>query len=187
MPRPRGRLRSTKAQPLVDKYHSLWETKQQRGTWLRIDVVVLDMETKRFRLQCASCHDHVQLNNPSGFYQTHLKKRSAPAIEVPSSFARYSAWKKISTGLEAVTKVAMRLLSGHATSASAERNWSLWGRVYIAARSSLGEERAKQLIAICAAEQVENYVPNDIAMILDILESSGVVSQPDTTTVEVSE
>jgi hypothetical protein len=81
----------------------------------------------------------------------------------------------------------MQLLSGHATSASAERNWSLWGHVYIAAWSSLGKERTKQLNAICAADQVKKYVPNDFAMTLDILESSGVVSQPDATTVEVSE
>jgi hypothetical protein len=60
------------------------------------------------------------------------------------------------------------------------------GRVYIAARYSLGEEHAKQLIAICAAEQVENYVPNDVAMILDISESS-VISELYAATVEVSE
>jgi hypothetical protein len=42
-------------------------------------------------------------------------------------------------------------------------------------------------IAICAAKQVEKYVPNDVAIILDILKSRGVVYQPDSTTVAVSE
>jgi hypothetical protein len=32
-------------------------------------------------------------------------------------------------------------------------NWSLWGRVYCASRSSLGMQRAKSMIAICAAEK----------------------------------
>jgi hypothetical protein len=59
--------------------------------------------------------------------------------------------------------------------------------VYILLVGPRGEERAKQLIAICADEQVENYVPNDVAMILNMLESSCVVSQPNMTTVEVSE
>jgi hypothetical protein len=79
------------AQSLVDKYHSLWEKMQQRGTWLHIDVVLWGMEPKRFRLQCASCHDHIQLNIPSGFYQTHLKKcsdRGIGGIKYPESGTR---------------------------------------------------------------------------------------------------
>ena len=102
------------------------------------------------------------------------RPRSDPAPEVPSAFARYSAWKKMqaAAGLADLAPVAKRLLAGHATSASAERNWSLFGRVFVSARSSLGEERAKQLIAICAAEQAMNYASDDVAMVLDILEGT---------------
>ena len=102
------------------------------------------------------------------------RPRSDPAREVLSAFARYSAWKKMqaAAGLADLAPVAKRLLAGHATSASAERNWSLFGRVLVSARSSLGEERAKQLIAICAAEQAMNYASDDVAMVLDILEGT---------------
>jgi hypothetical protein len=30
------------------------------------------------------------------------------------------------------------------------RDWSMWGRVYNAARNSLAQERAKKMIAICS-------------------------------------
>ena len=45
-----------------------------------------------------------------------------------------------------LTKAALRLMSMHTTTAAAERNWSLWGRVFVKARGRLGLERAHKLI-----------------------------------------
>jgi hypothetical protein len=66
--------------------------------------------------------------------------------------------------------VALRLLSAHATSAATERNWSLWGRIYCAARSSLGMQRAKALIAICAAEQAKLDPSKEFELTLSVIE-----------------
>jgi hypothetical protein len=47
-----------------------------------------------------------------------------------------------------LTKVALQLLVMHPTSASTERNWSLWGRVYIASRNALAMTRAGKMILL---------------------------------------
>jgi hypothetical protein len=39
-----------------------------------------------------------------------------------------------------LAKVALRLLAAHSTSASTERNWTLWGRVYTSVRTALDLE-----------------------------------------------
>jgi hypothetical protein len=46
------------------------------------------------------------------------------------------------------TAATIRLLSLHATSAAAERNWSVWGRVYAKSRSSLKVATAERVIFI---------------------------------------
>ena len=90
---------------------------------------------------------------------------------------RTPAWDQFAgmPDLNKVTQVALRLLSAHSTSAATERNWSLWGRIFVAARSSLGLERAKKMIAICAAEQAEHHESDDFALTLDILECTEAV------------
>jgi hypothetical protein len=47
-----------------------------------------------------------------------------------------------------LTKVALQVLVMHPTSASTERNWSLWGRVYIASRNALAITRAGKVILL---------------------------------------
>jgi hypothetical protein len=68
--------------------------------------------------------------------------------------------------------VAVRLLSAHATSAASERNWSLWGRTcgVAPARSSLGMQRAKALIAICSAEKAKIPPSEAFQITLDVLD-----------------
>jgi hypothetical protein len=66
--------------------------------------------------------------------------------------------------------VAQHLLSCHATSASTKRNWSLWGRIYSSARTRLGTERVKCLIAICADEKIPAQEAFDI--LLDIIDDA---------------
>jgi len=45
---------------------------------------------------------------------------------------------------------ANKLLSAHATSAAAERNWSAWGHIYTPLRNSLSIEIAEKMIGIKA-------------------------------------
>jgi hAT family C-terminal dimerisation region len=51
-------------------------------------------------------------------------------------------------GFPLLAKAAAKLLSCHATSCATERNWSLWGNVYVKARCRLALDRAKKLISI---------------------------------------
>jgi len=43
---------------------------------------------------------------------------------------------------------ANKLLSAHATSCAAERNWSAWGCIYTSLRNSLGIETAEKLVLV---------------------------------------
>jgi hypothetical protein len=72
---------------------------------------------------------------------------------VPIAREQISIWAKFGGDMPELQAIAQRLLACHATSASTERNWSLWGRIYSSARTRLGMERAKCLIAICADEK----------------------------------
>ena len=78
-------------------------------------------------------------------------------------------WVKFGGEVPELRDVAVRLLSAHATSAAAERNRSLWGRIYCAARSSLGMERAKAMIAICAAERATTPASEAFEITLGVL------------------
>jgi hypothetical protein len=72
--------------------------------------------------------------------------------EVPAAAVRIRVWRKFGDSMPELQAVPEWLMSAHATSAATELTWSLWGRMYCATRSSLGIQRAKALIAICAAE-----------------------------------
>jgi len=53
--------------------------------------------------------------------------------------------------------VANKLLSAHATSCAAKRNWSAWGRIYISLRNSLGIETAERIVLVKANMPEEWY------------------------------
>jgi hypothetical protein len=90
--------------------------------------------------------------------------------EVLTAAVRIRMWQKFGDSMPELQAVAVRLLSVHATSAATERNWSLWGRMYCAARSSLGMQRAKALIAICAAEKAKCDPTQEFEVTLSVLE-----------------
>jgi hypothetical protein len=71
-----------------------------------------------------------------------------------------------------LSKVACRLLSLHPTSCAAERNWSLWGRVYTASRNSLGLERAKKIIMFCFNHRAQHASTEDFDLMLSIVENT---------------
>jgi len=52
---------------------------------------------------------------------------------------------------------ANKLLSAHATSCAAERNWSAWGRIYISLHSKLDLETAEKLVYVKANMPEEWY------------------------------
>jgi hypothetical protein len=70
----------------------------------------------------------------------------------------------------ALATVAPRLFSIHPMSASTERNWSLWGRVYTAARNALGLERAKALITFCFNDSCQVTDERDFELLLSAVE-----------------
>jgi hypothetical protein len=90
--------------------------------------------------------------------------------EVPPAVDRIRVWRKFGDSMRELQAVAVRLLSTHATSAATERNWSLRGRMYRAACSSLGMQRAKALIAICASENSKLDPTQEFETILSVLE-----------------
>ena len=57
------------------------------------------------------------------------------------------------------------------TTASTERNWTLWGRVYTSARTALGLERAKKLIMLCFNDRCRVAKQNDFHMLLSTAEN----------------
>jgi predicted membrane chloride channel (bestrophin family) len=84
-----------------------------------------------------------------------LLGRKRTHLEVAAAADRIRMWRKFWDSMPELQAVAVRLLPAHATNAATERHWSLWGRMYCAARSLLGMQRAKALTAICAAEKAK--------------------------------
>ncbi len=50
-------------------------------------------------------------------------------------------------------RAAVKLLAAHVTTGAAERNWSLWGRIFQAARSKLAIKTAEKLAFLAGASQ----------------------------------
>ena len=96
--------------------------------------------------------------------------RKRDRVTVPGSKERLAVWQKFGADVPELREVAVRLLSAHATSAAPERNWSLWGCIYCAAHSALGMERAKALIAICAAEKAKVSPTEAFEITLSVVE-----------------
>jgi hypothetical protein len=94
------------------------------------------------------------------------KKRTAP-VEMPPMSMRANVWGK-SGKFPALTEVVRRLMACHATTCAAERNWSLWGRIYTSARSALGMERAKKMISICTNSRA--HVEDAFAVSLSVID-----------------
>ena len=60
-----------------------------------------------------------------------------------------SSKRKWEKSFEVVISKKSKGLSGlHVTTAAAERNWSEWGRMYTSQRSTLGLDKARQLITM---------------------------------------
>ena len=60
--------------------HEKNQDKPKRCTWNRVDIVVMDAETHKFRLRCSSCHSNVQLTNPASFFSKHGPPKCADNV-----------------------------------------------------------------------------------------------------------
>ncbi len=76
-----------------------------------------------------------------------------------------------------ISKVASRLLSMHVTTCASERDWSLWGNVYVKARNRLALEKAERLIFVkgnlhlAAGGGGASQAPKpDVQLMLEVLE-----------------
>ena len=92
-------------------------------------------------------------------------------MEVAPVHARTGVWKKNGATLwPELAKVAIKLMGMHPSSASTERNWSLWGRVYTAARNALSLDRARKIITFCFNYRAQKASMADTDSILDTIE-----------------
>lgn len=71
-----------------------------------------------------------------------------------------------------LSEVALRLLCCHPTSCAAERNWSLWAKVFLASRSSLGLERGRKLITFCFNSRAKSTDMSDFDLTLAVVEKA---------------
>ena len=58
------------------------------------------------------------------------------------------------------------------TSCAAERNWTIWGQVYVMTRSNLGLQRAQDVIYVKANDTVAKARPqtvDDLVIVLDTM------------------
>jgi hypothetical protein len=88
----------------------------------------------------------------------------------PETCVRVRAWRRGDADYPTLNDVACRLLLAHATSAASERNWSMWGNVFTSARTKLGLERAKALIAICTVDRANRNVSADFGVALNVVD-----------------
>jgi hypothetical protein len=90
---------------------------------------------------------------------------------VPSIRMRKGVWQRYGQdAFPELSAVALRLMSMHPTSCAAERNWSVWGRLYTSARNALGAERAKKMIAFSFNSRAQKASMTDLALDLALVE-----------------
>jgi len=78
-------------------------------------------------------------------------------ISIKPDFLRNFWLTKANKMFPHLAVAANKLLSAHATSCAAERNWSAWGRIYTSLRNSLGIETAEKLVFVKANMPKEWY------------------------------
>jgi hypothetical protein len=71
-------------------------------------------------------------------------------IKVADTAKRINFWQAKATKFPLFGKAAVWLLSMHASTAAAERNWSAWGRTYTSLRNRLSLEAAQKMVFVKA-------------------------------------
>jgi hypothetical protein len=79
-----------------------------------------------------------------------IEQRGKVVIKVADTAHRIAFWLRKATRFPIIGRAAVRLLSMHASTAAAERNWSAWGRVYTSLRNRLSLEVAQKMVFVKA-------------------------------------
>jgi hypothetical protein len=90
---------------------------------------------------------------------------------------RLNVWVNLIAGTYPVlTKVARCVLTMPATACATERNWTIWGQVFIKTRSCLGLQRAQDMIYVKQNDQLgrdaASGCPSELAIELDTMSFS---------------
>jgi hypothetical protein len=96
---------------------------------------------------------------------------------IPDASCRLNVWLNLIAGTYPVlTKVARCVLTMPATACATERNWTLWGQVFIKTRSCLGLQRAQDMIYVKQNDQLgrdaASGCPSELAIELDAMSFS---------------
>ena len=106
-----------------------------------------------------------------GFLTKKTKNEDTGRTQIAPVSSRQLFWTELGQRhFPTLSKICHRLLSMHATSCAAERNWSLWGQIYTKARNRLQIQRAEKLIYIRGnSKDVEYEFEADEEVLLNLL------------------
>ncbi|KAJ9531271.1 hypothetical protein QJQ45_006712 [Haematococcus lacustris] len=154
---------------VLDLFNRLMKSSALRDTYR----LKLDVTRKVVLVVCLMCGANLfccNLSNVQSQHDKHCKQRPAaeqppplpnptaqpspaqPFTPIASIEARRAFWKlQAAPQFPILAKAAQRLLSAHASTAAAERNWSVWGHTYHnALRNNLSVEAAKREVYLKA-------------------------------------
>ena len=101
-----------------------------------------------------------------------LVTRNSDGLVAPAS-NRIGLWDNLlSKVYNELAVVASTVLAMSVTSCAAERNWTVWGQVYVKTRSNLGLQRSQNLIYVKANDTIAKTRPqtvDDLVVVLDTL------------------
>ena len=121
----------------------------------------------------ASCQDAVRACTQSTEVSFGAGAAKRKRNEVADLVMRKGVWTRYGTDhMPKLTEVALRMLCCHPTSCAAERNWSLWAKVFLASRSALALERGRKLITFCFNHRARNADLSDFDLTLAVVEGS---------------
>ena len=133
------------------------------------DAAAAEEEFSTLELEGIADSTLVRLMAKASKKETVGGKTSLAPVSTRRGWWRVAAGK----GFPLVATAAKKLLSCHVTACATERNWSLWGNIYVKARNRLALERAKKLIGIRHNGKVAAPQPlADEDIVLELLSKS---------------
>lgn len=101
---------------------------------------------------------------------TARKQNKQGKVEVASSSMRRGWWRKFGRSFfPTMAKAAQILLSAHATTGAAERNWSAFGSAYTSSRNAMSVATAAKAIFVKHSDRMHSaQPPTHTALELDV-------------------
>jgi hypothetical protein len=146
--------------------------------WSSFEVVMFS--ATEVKIKCLRCLALLSASNPPARAPGHLgSKACVKACAMATEAAAAAAKVEVASGtmrrgwgqtagrqhFPLVSKVAVKLLSFHATACATERNWSLWGLVYPKCRSNLALERGEKLVFMKGNDKSAAEAPDEEVML----------------------